>query len=490
MEKLTQLISTFSASEVKTIKKFYSLKSSSQSSMRFKLFLLILDKPGISDHEAGLFFNKKPSDTSFSMLKKRLRDDLVRLVVWEHRRTKFKTPVFKARFECRLLIAESEILIARGATEMAIDCLQKAKKLAESYELTNELIIVNEQLIQKVAIREGFKTYARLAAESMEQFDTIKFKFKAQDYLRQLTIPNLFQSNKENVYLKKAAAANRQLRKLSETSKSIEIRFWYLRSEIYYNHLRKNYEEAYRHGLSFVQLIEESPVVYSLDNMGGANMQLAMVSLYLNRLEDAATFATQSASYFKLGSPNYANAKDIFFLAQYYQGHLDTANQILKELLQIKSMRNNKFMQSKWGFFQANLCFSEGKYDEALALLQQQTELFSDKSGWRLGIKILEMMCIVEMNHDDWLDYRIETFRKLLSDLRTENIARAKLIHQIFKTYIKTGYSWRKTVEMLPEHVMHLRSGAGDYFWDPAGHELQRFDNWLDTKLSALRAVG
>ncbi len=489
MEKLTQLIHTFSASEIKTIKKFYSLKSSSQSSMRFKLFLLILDKPGISDHEAALFFNKTPSDTSFSMLKKRLRDDLVRLVVWEHRRTKFRTPVFKARFECRLLIAESEILIARGATEMAIDCLQKAKRLAETFELTNELIIINEQLIQKVAIREGIKTYTRLAAESIAQFDTIKFKFKAQDYLRQLTIPNLFQTNKESSYLKKAAAANRQLRKLSETSNSIEIRFWHLRSEIFYNHLRKNYEEAYQHGLAFVQLIEDSPVVYSLDNMGGANMQLAMITLNLNRLEDAAVFATQSATFFKMGSPNYANAKDIFFLAKYYQGDLATAEVVLKELMQLKSMRANKFMQSKWAYFNANLCFSAGKYDEALALLQQQTELFSDKSGWRIGIKILEMMCIVEMHNDDWLDFRIETFRKLLSDVKNENILRAKLVYKLFKTYIKVGYNWKKTVDQLPEHVMHLKSGVGDYFWDPAGHEMQRFDMWLDTKLPALRAV-
>ena len=65
-------------------------------------------------------------------------------------------------------------------------------------------------------------------------------------------------------------------------------------------------------------------------------------------------------------------------------------------------------LRSKWNFYDAQLHFRMGKYAESLSILQQQTDLFSDKSGWRIGIKILEMMCIVELGNDDWLDFRIE----------------------------------------------------------------------------------
>lgn len=484
MDKITQLIATLSVRELNAVRKYYALRSNAESSLRKQLFELVVSKPGISDIESAAFFNKKPSDTAFSMLKRRLKDDIVKVIVWEQRATKFKSKYFKARFECRLLIAEAEILAGRGANLLAIEHLYKARKLAETYELTNEAIIVNEQLITFVAIREGFATYSRFAEASLLQFKVIQDKFKAQDYLRQLTIPNLFQTNKELNFLEKAAAANEELRLLSEQTESVEIRFWYLRSEVFFNHLRKDYQNAFQYARQFLELIENSPVVWSEDNMGGANMQLAMICIFRSDHTLAAQYAETATNYFTRGSTNYVNAAEVMFQSLFHRGQWEQAKIILSEMQQNRNVSKNHMLRSRWTFYEAQLLFGQKNWSESLAILQQQTELFNDKSGWRLGIKILEMMCIVEMGNDDWLDFRIESFRKLLSDLKKENIARPKLIYQIFKQYIRSGYNWRKVAEKLPEHIDLLNSGTNEHYWDVMGYEMTRFDDWLKKKMA------
>lgn len=483
MEKLTQLIGTLTSREIRSIRKYYGLKESSRNSDRFKLFELILDKPAISDGDAAAFFGKDPSDTAFSMLKRRLKDDVVKVAVWEYRYSDFQSPVFKARFECRLLIAESELLNNRGAHEMAIECLTKAKKLAEKYELTNEAIIINDQLIQKVAIRKGYTTYAELANRSLAFFDTIKHKFLAQDYLRQLTIPNLFVTNKEASYIEKATEANRQLQRLSTENDSVEIRFWYLRSEVFFNHLKKDYKSAQHFSREFLDLVEKSPVVYSQDNIGGANMQLAMISIFLGQFATACEHAGQASVYFRKDSLNDASARDTLFTALFYNNELEEATAILDGLFKIKAAKKNSFLQSKWKFYRAQLLFAQKDFEACLAMLQEQSDLFSDKSGWRLGIKILEMMCIVELGNDDWLDYRMETFRKLLADLKNEKIARAKKIYQLFRAYIRHAYDWSLAIDEIPEHFELLSKGEDDHFWDPMGYEMHRFDRWLEARI-------
>jgi len=484
LEKITQLISTLTTREVNAIRKFYRLRPQADANQRFRLFEKVLNDPELSDMEAASFLQKNVGDSAFSMVKRRLKDDIIKVLVWEQRHSKFRSKYFKSRFECRLLIAEAEILSTRGANLLAIEHLYKAKRLAEQFELTNELVIINEQLIPLVATREGLQTYSRIAQESLGQFKLIQDKFKAQDYLRQLTIPNLFQANKEFNYKIQAEEASRELRKLSEETSSVEIRFWYLRSEVFYNHLRKDYTSAFQFAQDFLELVKTSPVVYSIDNMGGANMQLGMISIYRGEYESAALFANTAREYFTKGSVNFVNASDALFLSFFYRGLYDEAIVLLDEMKKNRNITRNHMLRSKWNFYDAQLHFRMGKYAESLSILQQQTDLFSDKSGWRIGIKILEMMCIVELGNDDWLDFRIETFRKLLSDLRKENIFRPKLIHQLFRFYIKSGYDWKNAIRLSGKHLTLLQEGTGENSWDPLGYEMTRFDSWLSGRLN------
>lgn len=489
MEKLTQLIKTLSKKEVGLIRKYLDFNGSEDGNYRLELFNAIVKGDVADDSTAAKIFTRKAGDSAYIMLKKRLKDDILKVLVWRNDLQKFKSKYFEARYKCRLLIAQADMLILRGATKVAIDCLYKAKSMSEKYELTNELVIINDLLISQVALKEGFDSYSKIAESSVASFDLIKNKFKAQDYLRQLTMPNLFQVNKDFNYKEESVKANQELKKLSELNDSIEIKFWYLRSEVYIHHLINDYESACEYGEQFLQLVRDSPVVYSMDNLGGACMQLAIININLKHFESAERYSEEAINAFVKGSNNQLNAFTYIFLSQLYNRKLDKARLTLDSILSSRSYNSDPFAVSKWNYYKANLLFAQGMYDDALALLQKESELISDKSGWRIGFKILEMMCIIELGHFDWLDFRIETFRKLLGDIKNENIARPKLIHQILKSFIRNMYDFNVTTLELKEHFEWLNSNEQPYKWDPIGYELVPFHSWWLSKLKSTKAV-
>lgn len=482
MEKLTQLIRSLNSLEIKAVRRFFKLTRVENTTLKAKLFDIILKNKNISDINAAKKLKRNATDPSYIMLKKRLRDDIVKVLIWEEKAKVFASKSHEAKYKCRLLIMEAELLIVRGLPGLAEESLQKGFRLSSQYELTNESIVINELLQTQVGLKKGLSSYKFYANNNLENFDVIREKFVAQDYFRKLNMPNLFFANKEMNFRDRAKEATDELRSLSEKSRSVQVQVWYLRSEIYYNHLIADYDRARTSAEQFLRLVIDSPIVYSRDNTGGANMQLSIIHIYLGNYRKAREYAQEAITLFVKGSLNQINAYDCLYIAHIYERNYSEAQTVLETVKSIKVYKTNTPINSKWLYYEANLFFLMQKFDDALATLQKQTDLTSDKSGWRLGYKILEMMCIVELGYMDWLDYRIETFRKLLSDVKKENIARPKIVLQLIRGFIKSSYNFQLTTKNNKEHLTLLQKGADDFKWDPRGYEIIRFEVWWKSK--------
>lgn len=485
MEKITQLIQALNKQEITAVRRYFKVRRENIYTERQKLFDIIVKNKGISDLELLKKLKRRATDPSFSMLKRRLMDDIMKVMVWESNAKTYSSKFHEAKYKCRLMIMEAELLLNRGLQTLAEDILQKAYKLAAFYELSNESILINEQLQSYVGLRKGISSYRFYAENNLANFELIKDKFYAQDYFRKLTMPNLFSTNKELSYKEQSKQAMNDLSKLSSKSQSVQIKYWQLRSEIYYNYVSAEYARARQFANEFIKLVQESPVVYSKDNLGGANMQMAIIEMYLKQYVSAKKYANEAIKNFVSGSLNMLTALDCKYVACLYNKDLAEAANILVSVKQLELYRNNNSIASKWLFYEASHKFLSNKYADALATLQKQTELTEDKSGWRLGYKILEMMCIIELGYYDWLDYRIETFRKLLGELKKENISRPKLIYQVIKTFIKTAYNYKLTTAAHTQNIAQLEKAADTYEWDPRGYEIIRFDKWWSNKIAA-----
>lgn len=485
MKKLTQLIEALDTGEINLIRRYFLINRKPENLLRNRLFELIIKDKNINHTKVEEGLKRKLSNSAIRMLTNRLQDDILKSLIITQGPQKFKSKFFEAKHNCLRMILEIDILRYRGVhTDIIFKKIRQAEAIAKKYELAGEMILINEIKQQNVGLIKGLNNYKKTIAENIESLNDVRLKTDALDYFRKLTVPTLFSTNKESNYTDLAKDSTVQLRILSQQNPSAQIRFWYLRSEIYYNHLIHNYEGAERFAFEFLEFVSTNKVVNASDNIGGALMMIATIGVHLENHENVIKYASQGLPYFFSGSINQSTISELLYFAYLRIEQYEKAELLIGHITSFKNVKKNQFVHSKWQYFKANLLFQQAQFDNALSILQKQSELLSDKSGWRLGFKILEMMCIIELDTCDWLDYRIETFRKLLSTVKEENIHRPKLILHIIKQFIKQAYDIKATNKKCEEQLNLLRQGEENYRYDPRGYEVIRFDKWWDAKLN------
>lgn len=82
-------------------------------------------------------------------------------------------------------------------------------------------------------IKAGPEKYLEYSNKNKNHLVLSQKKFEAQDYFRQLTMPQIFSTNKNYLYKDQSALASKELEKLAIESNSDEIQSWYLRSNIF-----------------------------------------------------------------------------------------------------------------------------------------------------------------------------------------------------------------------------------------------------------------
>lgn len=245
----------------------------------------------------------------------------------------------------------------------------------------------------------------------------------------------------------------------------------------------QDFENYYKYAQKFLNFVNNEISLKSNDNLGGALQIVAQALVYLNRYEEAIEMSIASQKYFFQNGNNYISSTSTIFVSNLKLKNYNACDELVKKIRSIKRIKRGSFFYSKWLYMDANIKFIQGDYKATLQLLDRHSFLKSDRTGWRLGYKILEMMCIVEMGNYDWLPYRIDAFRKLVSDIKKENTARPKLILKLLKRLIKENFDFDATTKKMSEEYALLQSNTGDYFCDMLGYEVIRFDEWWAGKL-------
>jgi hypothetical protein len=109
--------------------------------------------------------------------------------------------------------------------------------------------------------------------------------------------------------------------------------------------------------------------------------------------------------------------------------------------------------------------------------------LNKDKSGWLLGLRMLELLIMVEIGDFEWFDFKLENFRKLLQRQKEENVQRSKVIFNVLKTLSKMDFDYFDTLEKEDKNIKLLEEAENELQWDPKGFEVIRFDDWIKSKM-------
>ncbi len=488
MKILTQIVRVLKPSEVRLIRNFYKVQPNGEIKRRLELFELVKSGKVTTDMEAAKAVYKGEPNSAYSHLKNRLQKDVLNILLLKEGSKKYETKYAQAVFDCRRMLIEGQILIERGAYRAGEAVLLKANELAVEYELFAETLLINDLLRTTIGIRKGEQAYLSFEREITDSLHKLEKYLIVKDYYYRLGVLGYFAKNIDKSSKEYAKTALQEAEGHYNASQSPLIGYFYNYLGIYYGQLNHDYELAYKYALDYLKLVEVSPSITSETRIGTANLQIASIAAYKANYDEAMGFARSAKEKFITGLFNELQAIELMFVIAFHKRDYTEAETIMEMALVHPKYKANKIIPAKWEYFKANLLFVKGQYNQAAVMLMKETELTKDKAGWLMGYRIMELMCAIEQGELDIIDYRAESFKKLLQRQKDENVERPRTILKVLNTYVKTGGDIKMTLTEEKTSITKLREGKEHFRWDPLGFEMIRFDEWLD-RLAAKQQV-
>jgi tetratricopeptide (TPR) repeat protein len=487
MDSLIAICESLSIGEIKLVKHFYKIRNNDDNLKRGKLFEILLAHKIIQDKEVAKQLGYSSIGSSFQNLKQRLKADILSVLLMQECTAKFSTPYAQATFECRRNLMQGEILMSRGVYDEAMDVLNKATRITAKYQLYAEQLQIEDLIRNHTSLKGNVASFKAINNSIGENYKMLGNVLEAKKIHYEITNPRLMGVQSLPEYIEKAGDVVKELSELSESTSCSRIGLYRDLSAINYYSSSHDFEKAEKYAQSLIKSVEKDPVVLSSSNQAGANMELANIYLNTKNYEKAIEYAGKAVHLFKPGMINQLHAYIILFFAYFRNNQFDEASQILSIAQDHRLIKSQKhpLMQSRIHLLKAALCFKQGEIDKSSFILNRNAEISRDKDGWMPGFYMLDLLILMEKKSVDLANYKLEAFRKMLHrhgiDKQEMRIA---VITRILKNLVKQECNFQRIFPVHETEIRMLSEAKEQYYWNPAGYEVIRFDEWLLKKVS------
>jgi tetratricopeptide (TPR) repeat protein len=481
MESLLTIVNNLSAGELKLVRHFYKLKNFGECRKRVQLLELVINQKISDNKQAAEMLGYTASNTSsFKHLKARLKSDLLCMLLMQECSTKFTTPYAQAMFDCRRFLMQGEILMSRGVYDEALDLLGKASKIANKFELFAEGLQIEDLRRNHIASRGNMKDFEEACSSIEENYARLGKVMTAKRYHYEITTPSLHRVNSYAEYIRNGEADT------NTSTGSSRVKLYNNLSSINYLSSIRDFETAQHHAVDLLYAVENDLVVKSKSNQAGVNMELANIYLNTGNFEKAISHASRAVELFKPGMINQLYAQLALFFAYFRNNDLKNADKILKTASAHRLIKTQEdpLMISRLQLFRAAIAFKAGNYDECAFILRENADHVRDKDAWMPGYFILEMLMLLEKKSFELAFYRTEAFRKMLErNSAFKDEKRIMAITKVLKLIVRVDGEFNK-ISPDQKDLLLLSEGSGHFYWNPAGYEVIRFDEWLLKKIA------
>lgn len=484
------LVTTLSDTEIEIARKHiiaYDSNTTGQSQKMFRLFSEIVYKGTKKYDTLKEIISKDSSDYSFNRLIRRtlyrLQESLI--VEVNINRKGMYSEIFRKRFEIRKRIIQAHIIHGKGLPKMANRIFDNIIKSTKKFELYDELI---EALLLKqsvILLIKGKKTFDRINEQ-------VHFYHKCRDLLQKSK--NIYRTYISDVYSKGIAEDKLKYLKEStdtifhfyEETNSANILSQYYLLQLEYFQLMKWAKEEENVGLELLELLNNNKAVYSDARIAYVWNSLANSMLgYLN-FEKCLQYAKESYKCYE-GSMKLGLINSILqqINAAFYLQKYDKVKPLIEKVRKLSFLEKYPYHISIVNYYHAMNNFSGGEYKKTTQLLANLNEIEKDKEGWNIWIRIMRILCLIELLKLNMIDYDMENFRKYIQrvDKQYSVRKRDKLILSILLELDRNVYDFKLVAKKKKAILDKLRSTKKEYSWDPSSPEMILFHDWFDAKL-------
>lgn len=163
---------------------------------------------------------------------------------------------------------------------------------------------------------------------------------------------------------------------------------------------------------------------------------------------------------------------------------LGDLNNFIFSYSEISKYKDKTFNQSLLNiidYFYSGYCHHTNDFKNAHLYIQKASKLLSDKSGFGLGIRMLEIMNFIKWEKFEQLDSALINLKNHITLLKKGGKIKPRYIF-IYKILLKlhtSGFDYKDTFRLHKDKLRLMNGEDRFYAFDFRGPELIRFDTWF-----------
>jgi tetratricopeptide (TPR) repeat protein len=417
---------------------------------------------------------------TYARLKTIMLRDLTAVMVIDFT-TEERFPLFmQKQFLTNRMIIGARRLMSTGHIDLGRELLKRAASEAKRYELLFEKLQSEYFFAEHMGVAHGISAFDKHNKSFNLNMLLLGDIFRAEEINRRIIIGASKKGAKPSAA--KIKPMLDELTQIHNRSQLDKVAYYYHFTYLYYYQVINDYPNALSHAMSMLELVTKSPAIKSDLRQGNAYIQLADLHVQMEEFNEGETLAQKAVGFFNKRSINHFIAHETLFLAQLNLRRFDDAQSTIDYMLKFKGIEQYSFRKNKWLLFSAMVSFSRSDYSVALRKLSQVGELQQDKDGWNLGMRLYEILALIQADDLETIEYRMETLRKTLEALKmTRKQERISIIYRILQLGRKKDFKSLSAEEL--RLIKELDATEEPMRWNPTGFEVIRFDTWYLTEV-------
>jgi hypothetical protein len=420
-------------------------------------------------------YGKEP-DNTFRVSKSRLKRMMENVLIEDKSLMGYESEAVNVLLQSRKKLLQSFILLGRGSYQNGKNLLLQVISNAKKMDLEEERFQAELLLYRSQIIKSSVKDFEKQTHQLLE-LNKIRSQV-AEAQILHYSIKNLLNSRTlDPTALAEVRVSVDRIKDIVEETDHPSARYVYFLSEIYYYQVTDQAEKAYEFCTQYLELIQHTPSQYTSQRVALAHTQLAQVSLKMGKLDASRKSALEMRNMHQKDEINYLRGLELSFLVAYYVPDFGEAKALIAQAQEHPQFETAKILAANWHYFEACLLFEQKEFRLAYQKLNDTTPLLADKYGMNVYIRLLEIMILFELQHDDLLDTKILNMRQFIKRTRkNDKQTRPYQLVQLLMQWYKHEYDFERAVDFLEKQTD--RQTSSPY----SSSELVKFEDWLRAK--------
>jgi len=229
-----------------------------------------------------------------------------------------------------------------------------------------------------------------------------------------------------------------------------------------------------------IELIETHKGMRSPERRSEPYMQLGLLEIQFGHYASAVEHLKQGRAFLKSGTLGHCTGTIVLCYAWVYSSQYDQARAELKDLQTVKDapyFKKSGLLDGLQDYLEACMAYLEGDPTQAWRNMQAMQDLYQDREGWGTGLRIFEVVVLVEQGEYELAETRVEALRKHVAQYAPakREIAIYKLLRHLAHSFFDMKSS-EKALALVAEVETHP--------WDPFAHEVIRVDEWFHRRVA------